>query len=75
MVHMQPRGFNYIVIGAGFAGGLLILRLSQNLDLRILLLDASGVDHWQVKLPDLICERGGSDRRRPGIENNVLGTT
>jgi len=42
---MQSQGFDYIVIGAGSAGGLLTYRLPQIPDLRISLLEAgSGVE-------------------------------
>ena len=45
MGHMQSQGFDYIVIGAGSAGGLLTYRLPQIPDLRISLLEAgSGVE-------------------------------
>ncbi len=46
------QGFDYIIIGAGSAGGLLTLRLSQNPDTRVLLLEAgSGEHHWSIRMP------------------------
>ena len=45
------QGFDYIVIGAGSAGGLLTLRLSQNPDIRVLLLEAGSGDHWSIRMP------------------------
>ena len=46
------QGFDYIIIGAGSAGGLLTLRLSLNSELRILLLEAgSGDHHWSIRMP------------------------
>jgi choline dehydrogenase len=46
------QGFDYIIIGAGSAGGLLTLRLSQNPDNRVLLLEAgSGEHHWSIRMP------------------------
>ncbi len=52
MKHKQAQGFDYIIVGAGSAGGMLALRLSQNPDLRILILEAgSGDHHWSIRMP------------------------
>jgi choline dehydrogenase len=50
------QGFDYIVVGAGSAGGLLTLCLSQNPDIRVLLLEAGAGDHhWSLRMPAATC--------------------
>jgi choline dehydrogenase len=50
MGRKQAQRFDYIIIGAGSAGGLLTFRLSQNPDIRALLIDAgSGDHHWSIR--------------------------
>jgi len=52
MGRKQAQGFDYIIVGAGSAGGLLTFRLSQNPDIRILLIEAgSGAHHWSIRMP------------------------
>ena len=49
---MAAKGYDYIVIGAGSAGGLLFHRLTENPDVRALLLEAGPpADGWVVKMP------------------------
>lgn len=44
--------FDYIVVGTGSAGGFLALRLSENPDNRVLLLEAGSTDaHWTTRIP------------------------
>lgn len=46
------REFDYIIIGSGSAGGFLALRLSENPDTRVLVLEAGPSDrHWTTRIP------------------------
>ncbi len=46
------EAFDYVIIGGGSAGGFLTLRLSEDPECRVLLLEAGGSDrHWSVVMP------------------------
>ena len=46
------ESFDYVVVGGGSAGGFVILRLSENADRRVLLLEAGASDrHWTIRMP------------------------
>ena len=45
-------GFDYIIVGSGSSGGMLALRLSENPDARVLLIEAgTGREHWSIRMP------------------------
>ena len=44
--------FDYIIAGAGSAGGVLAARLNEDTDLQVLLIGAGGrADHWSIGMP------------------------
>jgi len=46
------KGFDYIIVGAGSAGCVLAARLTEDADVRVLLLEAGPSDrHWAIDMP------------------------
>ena len=44
--------FDYIIVGAGSAGGVLTARVSEDADLHVLLIEAEErTDHWSIRMP------------------------
>ena len=56
------REFDYIIVGAGSNGGVLGARLSENADLRVLLIEAEGrTDHWSIRMPAALASNFDGD--------------
>ena len=44
--------FDYIIVGAGSAGGVLTARVREDADFQVLLIEAEGrADHWSIRMP------------------------
>ena len=55
MIMSAPKGYDYIIVGAGSAGCVIANRLSENPDCRVLLIEAGGKDrNFLFRLPMLM---------------------
>jgi choline dehydrogenase len=61
----KPETFDYVIVGAGSAGCVLAGRLTEEPDLRVLLLEAGPADHawaWQLHMPAALAHPLKNDR-------------
>jgi choline dehydrogenase len=75
------RKFDYVIVGAGSAGCVLAARLTEDADVRVLLIEAGPTDRsWRIAMPAAVGSLLSSDRfnwnylsdPEPGLDNRRL---
>jgi choline dehydrogenase len=78
---MTPQTFDYVIVGAGSAGCVLAARLSEDRNLKILLIEAGPTDRsWRIAMPSAVGSLLSSDRfnwnyvsdPEPGLDDRRL---